>query len=163
MKNFIFKIMKFLFPNLFLDSNDQHVKKDLKVEYKKKDFMTYNEKIFYNKLREIETCGDYIVCPQVNLASIIKKVSTSKYNTELFRNIDFVIFDKSYSTALLLIELNDSSHEKINRKDRDLKVKKIISDAGYQLMTFYTKYPNEKSYVINRVLEAISSKEKENI
>lgn len=162
MKNLIFKILKFLFPDLFIDSNNQVIKKDLKVEYKKKDFMTYNEKVFYNKLREIEKYGDYIVCPQVNLASIIRKVSNTKYNTELFRNIDFVVFDKSYSTALLLIELNDSSHEKINRKDRDLKVKKIISDSGYQLMTFYTKYPNEKSYVINRVLGTISPKEKEN-
>ncbi len=58
---------------------------------------------------------------------------------------------------LLLIELNDSSHNKNVRKDRDLKVKKICNDANIKLITFYTKYPNEKDYVINRIKQEIYS------
>ena len=32
-----------------------------------------------------------------------------------------------------------------------MKVKKICNDIGVKLITFYTKYPNEKTYVINRI------------
>lgn len=121
--------------------------------YIRKSFMTENEKIFYFKLKNIETLG-YKVVPQVNLASIITKQSDSRYNTELFRNIDFGIFDNEYN-LLLLIELNDSSHKQATRHERDLKVKKICESAKINLIFFYTSYPNERDYIINRVMKEL--------
>lgn len=99
---------------------------------------------------------DYNIVPQLNLASVIDK-KDSKYRTELFRNIDFAIFTKDFRTLLLLIELNDQSHENNKRKQRDFKVKDICQHAGIKLMTFYTKYPNEKDYVIERIRKEIES------
>ena len=90
--------------------------------YTRKDFLTYNEKLFYRKLLPLS--NDYIIIPQVNLASVIQKES-AKYRTELFRNIDFGIFSKDFE-LLLLIELNDKSHMKRNRKIRDNKIKNIL-------------------------------------
>lgn len=49
------------------------------------------KKYFTKNLKKIEMYG-YIVIPQVNLASIITKKSDYRYNTELFRNIDFWYF-----------------------------------------------------------------------
>lgn len=121
--------------------------------YIKKSFMTDNEKRFYSKLKNIETLG-YKVIPQVNLASIITKQSDSRYNTELFRNIDFGIFDNEYN-LLLLIELNDSSHKQATRHERDLKVKRICESAKIKLIFFYTSYPNEEDYIINRILKTL--------
>lgn len=115
--------------------------------------MTPSELDFYNKIKILEK--NYKIIPQVNLASIIN-ITNSKYITELFRNIDFAIFDNEYNELLLLIELNDYTHNKINRRDRDLKVKKICNDAGIKLITFHTKYPNEREYVINRIKKEIS-------
>ena len=94
--------------------------------------------------------------PQLNLAAVVKKINNNRYYSELFRNIDFAIFTKDYQELLLLIELNDQTHNNYNRKDRDLKVKKICNDIGVKLMTFYTKYPNEKAYVINRIKNELS-------
>ena len=74
-----------------------------------------------------------------NELSLYNKHSNDRYRTELF----------------LLIELNDSSHKNISRRDRDLKVKKILNDAGIPLINFYSNYPNEKEYVINRILKTI--------
>ena len=48
--------------------------------YTRKDFLTYNEKLFYRKLLPLS--NDYIIIPQVNLASVIQKES-AKYRTEL--------------------------------------------------------------------------------
>ena len=115
--------------------------------------MTESEKKFHQKLKKIETLG-YIVIPQINLASVITKKSDYRYNTELFRNIDFGLFDSNYN-LLLLIELNDSSHKEAARHKRDLKVKKICESAKIKLIFFYTSYPNEQDYIISRILKEL--------
>ncbi|MFR2585189.1 MAG: DUF2726 domain-containing protein [Bacilli bacterium] len=123
--------------------------------YIRKNFLTNNELIFLNKLKELEMENGLKVVPQVNLATIIKKISDIPYQNELFRNIDYGIFSNNYERLLLLIELNDSSHQSQNRQYRDKKVHEICEMAGIKLIRFYTKYPNEKEYVKNRIRNEI--------
>lgn len=118
--------------------------------YAKKIFLTPFEKVFLSKLKPLEQELDVIIIPQVNLASVIEKVTPSKFQTELFRNIDFGIFNSNYD-LLLLIELNDQSHNQSRRRKRDVRVKEICKNAGIRLISFYTSYENEQHYVINRV------------
>ena len=120
--------------------------------YEQKEFMSYYEKYFYDILKDIERDYDVIVQPQVNLASVIEKNIKHKYVNELFRNIDFGIFDKNFHKLLLAIEINDSSHLKKDRIIRGLKVEKILNQANIKLIKFYTNMPNEKLYVTNRIL-----------
>lgn len=137
-----------------------------KTIYKKKNIMTDYEYKFYLILKELEKYN-YKVIPQVNLATIIEKVNNKNHYTELFRNIDFVIFNEDLTEdltdVLLLIEVNDVTHNTKKRKSRDIKVKSICNNAGLNLITFYTKYANEKSYVLNRVLTSITSNNNNNI
>lgn len=93
--------------------------------------------------------------PQVNLGAIINKDTNRRYRTELFRNIDFGIFTKDYSKILLLIEINDNSHNKKDRIRRDKKVDEIVNKANIRLIKFYSNYPNKKEYVKERVKEEI--------
>lgn len=123
--------------------------------YEIKNYLTPNEFLFYHKLLNVN--DNFIVIPQVPLASIVKKVN-GKYQNELNKIIDFGIFDKNFR-LLLLIELNDSSHNQINRKDRDLRVKKILDDCFIKLLTFYTKYPNDQEYITKRINETLNIKE----
>ncbi len=131
-------------------------KQTFEIHYSKKPLMTMSEISFYHKLMEIEKLGNYKVVPQVNLASIIHKDSEYKFRSELFRNIDFGIFNEQFE-ILLLIELNDSSHNTKERKKRDKKVQKICKDSNIKLIRFYTSYPNEKDYVIKRVLTELKT------
>jgi len=124
------------------------------IQYKKKNFLTSSEKTFLSTLSELSQY-DLTVVPQVNLATVIKKIGDFKYQSELYRNIDFGIFDKEYN-LLLLVELNDPSHQQIERRKRDFKVKDIVSQAGIKLMTFYTDKPNNPDYVINRILKDLN-------
>ena len=87
------------------------------VNYIPKQFLTNNEYDFLTKFIDLEDELHINIVPQVNLASIIQKVSNSRFNTELFRNIDFGIFSADYSKVLLLIELNDESHNNFHRKN----------------------------------------------
>ncbi len=153
MMNVIYKILTFL-GLIQQDTNSINYTKNEETIYTKKKLMTDYEYKFYNILKELE--DNYTIVPQLNLAAVVKKINNNRYYSELFRNIDFAIFTKDYQELLLLIELNDQTHNNYNRKDRDLKVKKICNDIGVKLITFYTKYPNEKAYVINRIKNELS-------
>lgn len=135
--------------------SEYHYSPSEQPTYFPKNFMTNAEKQFYNTISSLNQ--QYIIIPQVNLATIVTKKTTknSTHRTELFRNIDFGIFDKNFN-LLLLIELNDSTHNSFKRKDRDLKVKRILNECNIKLLTFYTKYPNESNYVINRIIQTIN-------
>lgn len=122
--------------------------------YIKRNFMTSAEMNFYNKINELN--DEYIVIPQVNLGTVIEK-ETKGYRNELFKNIDFAIFSKDFKEVLLLIELNDSTHQQSKRRKRDRNLYDICKNANIKLITFYTKYPNEKNWVLNRIKNEISS------
>ena len=123
--------------------------------YIPKKFLSNKEYNFLTKFIDLEDELHVNIVPQVNLASIIEKVSDSRFHNELFRNIDYGIFSADYSKVLLLIELNDDSHIDYHRRERDKMVRKICEKAGIKLITFYTKYSNEKDYVKNRIKESI--------
>lgn len=121
--------------------------------YEPKNFLTPYELNFYKTLKELENYG-LIIIPQVNLATVVNKKNARNRN-ELFRNIDFGIFDQDFNLKLL-IELNDKTHKTYKRRDRDLKVKAILNSCGISLMNFIASYPNEKHYVINRILNELN-------
>lgn len=82
--------------------------------------------------------------------------------------------DYEYKFYLILKELEKYNYkvipqvnlativEKVNNK-KYYKVKSICANAGLNLITFYTKYANEKSYVLNRVLRSITTNNNNNI
>lgn len=139
------------------DTNRNNNKNNIINEYVlKKQFMTSSELYFYHILKELENELDIVIHPQTNLATIINK-KNSIYRSELFRNIDFAIFSKDYAKLLLLIEINDKTHNRNDRIKRDEKVKSICNSANIKLIKFYTNMPNKKDYVKNRIKEYINN------
>lgn len=125
--------------------------------YSKKSLMTKYERYFYDILIELKNELNIEIMPQVNLASIINKDNNNYYRNELFRNIDFGIFTKDFKELILLIEINDKTHNTKNRKSRDIKVDNIVKTAGVKLIKFYSNYPNKKEYVIDRIKNEIKN------
>ena len=124
----------------------------INYKYEKKELMTQYEQYFYNVIRK-RLNHKYIIIPQVNLATIVNKKKKS-YCNELFRNIDFGIFDKKFNIKLL-IEVNDKTHLLSSRMDRDKKIKNICKDANVPIIFFYSKYCNKPDYIIKRILDII--------
>ncbi len=112
----------------------EKVKLSSKYE-RKKELMTKPEREFLDVLRRIAP-EKYEVVPQVALASVIDKKTNGSYRTELFRICDYCFIDRITSEPLLLVELNDSSHRRADRRARDEKVAAICEDAGLALVTF---------------------------
>lgn len=142
-------ICNIVFKRTISVNTGQNSNKIYNNNYSKKKLMTNEEQYFYNLLKHFS--NEYEIMPQVNLATIVEKVNNKKYQTELYRNIDFGIFTKDYHELLLLIEINDQTHNTYKRKERDKKVKAICQIADIRLMTFYTNYSNKPEYVLNRI------------
>lgn len=153
-------IIAFVIIIEFLENaNYERKKYKTNYQYYKKNLMTKSEKEFYNKIKTLEQEIPVKIIPQVNLAAIIDKKGNSKYRNELFRNIDFGIFDQDLNDILLLVELNDSTHFLKKRKKRDESVKRICVKSNIKLITFYTNKPNEIHYVCERIKNEIITRQ----
>ena len=102
---------------------------------KKAALLSAPERDFLYVLRAVIDMRRYEIFPQVPLAAVIDKTSAA-YRNELFRIIDFCVLDAASFEPLLLIELNDASHNRDGRKLRDEKVNAICSAARIPLVTF---------------------------
>lgn len=98
----------------------------------------------------------HFVFPQVNLASFIEKTDGSRYQNELFRNVDFLVTDDGYR-PVLIIEINDQTHLTAKRKERDEKVLAICEEAGIPIMKLWTSYGVNPEYIHNKIREMLAS------
>ena len=113
--------------------------KPLKYTYKSKNcLMTNTELKYFESFKRILQNTRYIIIPQVCLSSIVERKETHKFQSELSRITDFCIFTEDYK-PVLVIEINDKTHKKRSRKDRDNKVKYILKSAKINLLTIWTK------------------------
>ncbi|MDE7464615.1 MAG: DUF2726 domain-containing protein, partial [Clostridiales bacterium] len=122
---------------LFYKPKEKEDKAKLNSRYvKKPTLISLPEYEFLQMLRQIAP-DKYEVVPQVALVSVIDKKTNTAYRNELFRVCDFCFVDKDTFEPLLLVELNDSSHKRAERRDRDAKVAAICADAKLPLVTFW--------------------------
>lgn len=110
-----------------------------KCRYMRKQFfLTRAEHEFYNAL--IAAVGDkYHVFAQVHLPTILdNKVKGQDWRAALAhinrKSVDFVLCDKAHISPKLAIELDDKSHERLDRQERDKEVERILADAGVPLL-----------------------------
>ena len=116
------------------------------------------EKVKLNSRYERKTTlvtDRYEVLPQIALVSVIDKKTNTSYRNELFRVCDYCFVDRKTFEPLLLVELNDSSHKRADRRDRDEKVNAICRDAGLPVVTFWTNEPLDFQSVRKAVKKSI--------
>lgn len=143
-----------------MDTNEQQgTVKDNKYLYELKDSLVTKSELKYIEAIKDMLPYKYILQPQINLSSVINRTDNSRYHNELFRNIDAGIFDKETYKPLVLIEINDDSHNNPDRRSRDIKVKMICEEAGIPLITFWTKYGVNVDYINRTVKTALEQSE----
>lgn len=113
----------------------EKIKLNSKYE-RKATMLTKPEYNFLLLLRGISP-DKYEVVPQVALANVIDKKTNTSYRNELFRVCDYCFVDRESFEPLLLVELNDRSHLRADRQERDAKVAAICADAKLPLVTFW--------------------------
>lgn len=109
-------------------------KESVPARYARKDtIITAPEQALLEILRGLYG-AKYEILPQMALLSLVEKLNYTSYRNELFRIVDFVIADGGFF-PLVVIELNDKSHLRADRVERDRKVADILQKAGLPLVT----------------------------
>lgn len=104
----------------------------------KRYVISLTELNFYNVLLEIAKEMDLILFSQVSLYNIVE----TKYNNQTAFNkirsktIDFVLVDKNNCRIKLCIELDDYTHKRYDRMERDKFINKLFSDLEIDLIRF---------------------------
>jgi very-short-patch-repair endonuclease len=127
-----------------------------KYRYTRKHFfLTRAEHECYDVL--VAAVGDkYHVFAQVHLPTIIdNKVKGQDWRAALAhvnrKSVDFVLCDKAYISPKLAIELDDKSHERPDRQERDKEVERILSDAGVPLLRIENKGRFDPAELVQRI------------
>ncbi len=124
------------------DSASPSIDEDIeKLPYRRKFLLTKNEYWFYKSLKEIADKYGFAVLAKIRFADLVEvsaeadKKEYMKYFGKIkSKHIDFILCKKDNLYPELLIELNDSSHNKEDRIKRDEFVKKIAEKVGYKMV-----------------------------
>ena len=100
--------------------------------------VTESELRFYRAL-QAAVGGSWSVFAMVRLADLVKVrqgiASAQTWRNKSFgKHVDFVICDNDSLHVCLAIELDDSSHKKSDRQERDLFVNEALASAGLPLL-----------------------------
>ncbi len=125
------------------------------------DFLSHAEFSFYKVL--IHTLGDqYVVLSKVRLADIFF-VAKPNENLRFFnfissKHIDFLVCDSEMMKPVIGIELDDSSHNRSDRQERDEFVDQVFMVAGLPIIHFPAKYAYNTTEIVDAVKTSLREK-----
>jgi len=101
------------------------------------DFLSPAEYSFFRVLKSM--MGDYLtICPKVSLQEIFFVLKPNEnmpaYNRINRKHVDFLLCDPRTMKPRFAIELDDSSHERRDRIERDEFVNRVFQEAGLPLL-----------------------------
>lgn len=148
-------VLKFFTENI---SKKKESKKKPVYKYSRKEFLISRaEHEFFYILVEV-LGGQYYVFTQVHLPTILDHKVVGQNWKGAFshingKSVDFVICDKAYIKPLLAIELDDRSHEREDRIERDSVVEQMLKDANMPLLRFLNNGFFIKEEIRKQILE----------
>ncbi len=93
----------------------------------------------YQGLKEYAAAHGLMICPKVRLADLVnvksgysKSTWQKKFNRICSKHVDFVLCDPDLHVKLI-VELDDRSHERQDRIERDSFVDAVLTGAGYKI------------------------------
>lgn len=110
--------------------------------YHKKYLLTKNEYYFYKKLKTVTEPLNLQILAKIRLADLVevnKGLNQKQWGIHLnkikSKHIDFAIADNMRIKAI--IELDDSTHNRADRIERDIFVNDVLTQTGYKLIRTY--------------------------
>jgi hypothetical protein len=105
----------------------------------KRYLMSKAERSFFGVLEQVTDSSKYYIFPQVSLNNLVTVEkgtgSYQSYHNKVDRkSVDFVLFDRNAISPVLAIELDDSSHDREDRQERDAFVDGVLAKVGLPLL-----------------------------
>ena len=137
------------------NQNNENINNNTKINYKdiykKKEYLlTQQELKFFKLIKNITDKNNLNLFTQVALYEIITSKNIKDFNKIKSKTIDFVITDVN-SKIKLCIELDDTTHIKENRQQRD----KFIEELFKQLDIKLIRIPVQNYYNLKEIEEKI--------
>ena len=130
------------------------------LSYVKAQYLTPREKQFYPYLKEVADKLGYTVSMKARLGDLVTGAHqkyTSEGGKELFKvqrkHVDFVLFDPEALEVKLIIELDDTTHDRQDRVNRDVFVDNVLEGTGYKILHVYGP-DNLEEERLNKLYEA---------
>lgn len=120
--------------------------------YKRAKYLTDREKAFYPHLKAVADKLGYTVSMKPRLGDLVTGADnpyTTRGNKELFKvqrkHVDFALFDPETQEVKLIIELDDTTHDRQDRVNRDVFVDNVLRSTGYKILHVYDEKNLEKA------------------
>ena len=126
----------------------------------KRYVMSKAERSFFGVLEQVTDSSKYYIFPQVSLNNLVTvEKGTGSYQTYHNKvdrkSIDFVLFDRSVVSPVLAIELDDASHDREDRLERDAFVDRVLAKAGLPLLHVRAQASYDPKQLAASISEAI--------
>lgn len=151
-----FKELFELINNIFNLFNNTNVNKiNYSEKYVKKEYLlTPTELKFYKILKNITDELNLVICPQVAMYEIVKNRNFKDFNKIASKTIDFVICEENLKIKLC-IELDDYTHNREKRKQRDEFINNLFKDTNIKILRIKVQNYYDKEELKNKIKEGI--------
>lgn len=133
------------------------------LPYVGRDVLSAGERAFYPVLKNVVKDKGVVLC-QVSLSALVKVESTadrSKWQTAFnkinSKSIDFVVCDSKTMETLFAVELDDKSHRRQERQDRDVFVNELFETIGTPLVRIRAARSYNPRDIHSQILDAINN------
>jgi len=132
--------------------------------YRKQEYLlTTGERSFFDVLCQAISDDTYIFA-KVRLSDLLRVSQGSKewrtlQNKIQSKHIDFVLCDKATTETRLLIELDDSSHQRANRQSRDAFLDDALRGAGIPILHVTARHAYPVAELRQQILALLSESE----
>lgn len=120
-------------------------------DYRRRYLLTGNELYFYLQLKPIADKLGLSVITKVRMADLVEpnyrrndRAYYYFFNRVKAKHVDFALCKPDNLHVELLIELDDPSHEREDRQERDEFVESVYEETGYNLLRLYSDDDVEK-------------------
>jgi very-short-patch-repair endonuclease len=136
-------------------------KEKIPYQYKRRNFfMSRAEHECYDAL--IAAVGkDYYIFAQVHLSTLVDHTIRGQNWRAAFahingKSVDFVLCDKVNITPKLAIELDDRSHERPDRQERDWEVERILKEANVPLLRIENREAFDLADLVQKITTSMN-------
>jgi very-short-patch-repair endonuclease len=130
------------------------------------DFLSRAETSFYHVFKTIVS-DHLVICPKVSLADVFfvsrPDINVSYYNKINRKHVDFLLCNPKSLKPVMAIELDDSSHGKPNRIERDRFVDEVFETAGLPLVHIPVRQSYDTHEITGLLKTALQSKSRSSV
>lgn len=146
--------------SIVIQTIETQTEKEILMPYRRRYLLTKNEWAFYKSLKPVADELGYTVLAKIRVADLVEVTAKDRsewqkyFNKVNKKHVDFVLAKPENLQIVLLIELDDNSHNEAQKK-RDDFIDELYKQTGYKLLR--TRGSGELKEQIQAILSSIST------